>query len=52
MGAAGWYICFDVPERFLAGARIGRIVGGEAMQFDWLRLRSEYEKQFGLDVPG
>lgn len=47
MGAAGWHICFDVLDRFLAGHPIGRIVGGDAMKFDWKRLRAEYETQFG-----
>lgn len=48
MGAAGWHICLDVLERFVAGEPIGRIVGGEAMKFDWPRLNQEYAKQFGL----
>jgi Activator of Hsp90 ATPase homolog 1-like protein len=39
MGAAGWHICFDVLDRFLAGKPIGRIVAGEAMKFGWQRLR-------------
>jgi uncharacterized protein YndB with AHSA1/START domain len=48
-GAAGWHICFDVLERFLAGEPIGRIVGPEAMKFDgWQRLTAEYAKQFGI----
>src|SRR5438128_330198 len=48
MGAAGWHICLDVMERLLAGHPIGRIVGGDAMQFDgWQRLNAEYAKQFG-----
>ena len=43
MGAAGWHICFDVLDRFLAGDPIGRIVGVEAMKFDgWQRLQREY----------
>jgi uncharacterized protein YndB with AHSA1/START domain len=47
MGAAGWHICFDVLERFLAGRPIGRIVGGEAMKFGgWQRLNAAYAKQF------
>jgi uncharacterized protein YndB with AHSA1/START domain len=46
MGAAGWHICFDVLDRFLAGQPIGRIVAGEAMQFGWQRLNAEYAKQF------
>jgi uncharacterized protein YndB with AHSA1/START domain len=47
MGAAGWHICFDVLDLFLADQPIGRVVGGDAMNFDWKRLRAEYEKQFG-----
>ncbi len=49
-GAAGWHICFDVLDRFLAGEPIGRIVGPETMQFSgWQRLTAEYAKQFGID---
>jgi uncharacterized protein YndB with AHSA1/START domain len=51
MGAAGWHICFDVLDRFLAGQPIGRIVAGEAMKFGWQRLNVEYAKQFGVEVP-
>jgi len=51
MGAAGWHICFDVLDRFLAGQPIGRIVGPEAMKFDWQRLLAEYAKQFGIETP-
>jgi hypothetical protein len=48
MGAAGWHICFDVLDRLLAGEPIGRIAGGEAMQFPgWQRLNAEYAKHFG-----
>jgi uncharacterized protein YndB with AHSA1/START domain len=51
-GAAGWHLCFDVLDRFLAGAPIGRIVGAEAMQFEgWQRLTAEYAKQFGVETP-
>jgi uncharacterized protein YndB with AHSA1/START domain len=47
-GAAGWHICFDVLDRFVAGEPIGRIVGGDAMQFSgWQRLSAEYAQQFG-----
>jgi uncharacterized protein YndB with AHSA1/START domain len=50
-GAAGWHICFDVLERLLAGAPIGRIAGMETMKFDgWQRLTAEYARQ--LDVKG
>ncbi len=51
MGAAGWQICFDVLDRFLAGDPIGRIVGPEATRFGWQRLRAEYARQFGVDAP-
>ncbi len=49
MGAAGWHICFDVLDRLLIGTPIGRIVGAEAMKFDWPRLNSEYAQQFGIE---
>ncbi|MBC8088262.1 MAG: SRPBCC family protein [Phycisphaerae bacterium] len=49
MGAAGWQICFDVLERALDGEPIGRIVGGDAMQFEWPRLNAEYSEQFGIE---
>ena len=48
MGAAGWQICFDVLDRFLAGQPIGRMVGPEAIKFGgWQRLNAEYARQFG-----
>ena len=51
-GAAGWHICFDVLDHFLAGDPIGRIVAGDAMKFSgWQRLTAEYAKQFGTDNP-
>ena len=51
-GAAGWHICFDVLDRLLNGALIGRIAGGEAMRFEgWQRLNAEYAKQFGVETP-
>jgi hypothetical protein len=47
-GAASWHICFDVLDRLLAGAPIGRIAGPDAMKFDgWQRLKAEYARQFG-----
>jgi len=47
MGAAGWHICLDVLDRFLAHQPIGRIVGPDAMKFGgWRRLNAEYAKQF------
>jgi uncharacterized protein YndB with AHSA1/START domain len=50
-GAAGWHICFDVLDHFLAGEPIGRIVGPEAIKFDWQRLNTEYARQFGVETP-
>jgi hypothetical protein len=48
-GAAGWHICFDVLDRLLSGTPIGRIAGGDAMQFGgWQRLNAEYATQFGV----
>ena len=50
MGAAGWHICFDVMERFLAGEPIGRMAGPGTMKFGgWQRLHAEYAKQFGIE---
>jgi|SRR5581483_2660372 len=52
MGAAGWHICFDVLDRFLAGDPMSRISGPEAMRFSgWQRLHAEYAKQFGVEMP-
>ena len=51
MGAAGWHICFDVLDRLLAGDPLGRIVGAEAMKFEWPRLNTEYAEQFGVKAP-
>ncbi|RDU98721.1 SRPBCC family protein [Trinickia dinghuensis] len=48
MGAAGWHICLDVLDRLVGDEPIGRIVGGEAMKFEWPRLNEEYAKQFGI----
>lgn len=51
MGAAGWQICFDVLDRFLAAHPIGRMVGPPVMHFEgWQRLNADYSKQFGLDA--
>jgi uncharacterized protein YndB with AHSA1/START domain len=52
MGAAGWHICLDVLDRLLAGEPLGRIVGPEAMKFDWPRLNTEYANQFGVEAAG
>jgi uncharacterized protein YndB with AHSA1/START domain len=51
MGAAGWHICIDVLDHLLGPAPLGRIVGGDAMQFGWPRLNAEYAQQFGVEAP-
>ena len=52
MGAAGWHVCLDVLDRFLAGEPIGRMAGPETMKFSgWQRLHAEYAKQFGVETP-
>jgi uncharacterized protein YndB with AHSA1/START domain len=52
MGAAGWHICFDVLDRYLDGAPIGRTVGPDAMKVDgWHRLHQEYTAQFDREAP-
>lgn len=50
-GAAGWHICFDVLDRYLAGTPIGRIAGPDALKYEWQRLVDEYAKQFGVTAP-
>ena len=50
-GAAGWHICLDVLDRYLAGEPVGRMVGPEVMKFaGWQRLTAEYGKQFGVEA--
>jgi len=52
MGAAGWHICFDVLERLLSEAPIGRMAGMDSMKFEgWQRLNKEYAAQFGVETP-
>jgi uncharacterized protein YndB with AHSA1/START domain len=51
MGAAGWHIAFDVLQRLLDEAPIGRIAGPAAMQFDgWQRLNTDYAQQFRIEM--
>ncbi len=50
-GAAGWHICFDVLDRFLAGQPIGCIIGAAAVKLaGWQRLNAEYSQQFGIEA--
>lgn len=52
MGAAGWHICLDVLASTLDEEPIGRIVAGDALQFEgWQRLNKEYAEQFGVKPP-
>lgn len=52
MGAAGWHLCLDVLDLKLDGDPIGRIVAGDALQFEgWQRLNKEYAEQFGVEPP-
>lgn len=52
MGAAGWHLCFDALEWWLAGQPMGRLVGIEALKFSgWQRLHAEYAAQFGVEAP-
>ncbi len=47
-GAAGWHICIDVLDGYLAHEPIGRMVGPETMQHEgWQRLVKEYRAQLG-----
>jgi hypothetical protein len=51
-GAAGWQVCFDVMERYLAGSPLGRMVGPAVMQMGrWPSLVEEYAQQFGVEAP-
>jgi uncharacterized protein YndB with AHSA1/START domain len=53
MGAAGWHICFDVLDRFVAGDPIGRMVGMEVLKLGgWQRLHAEYAQQLGVEPAG
>ena len=49
---AGWHICLDVAERFLAGRPIGRIVGDDARRYGWERLHNLYAERLGLERSG
>lgn len=51
-GAAGWQICFDVLERLLDQAPIGRRVGMSMMKdAGWQRLTREFAAQFDAPLP-
>ncbi|HVW29760.1 MAG TPA: SRPBCC family protein [Polyangiaceae bacterium] len=50
-GAAGWHICFDVLDRFIAREPIGRMVGPPLMKLEgWQRLTAEYGKQLRVEA--
>jgi uncharacterized protein YndB with AHSA1/START domain len=50
-GAAGWHICIDVLDHLIGGTPLGRIVGPDAMKYEWQRLNTEYAQQFGVESP-
>jgi len=45
MVGAGWHICLDVADLYLAGQPIGRIVADEAKKHGWDRLNEAYASQ-------
>lgn len=52
MGAAGWHICFDVLDHFLAGEPLGRTVGPDALQVEgWHELLADYSQALGVEPP-
>jgi uncharacterized protein YndB with AHSA1/START domain len=44
---AGWHICLDVAELYLAGTPIGRIVGEDAKKLGWEELNAAYSAAQG-----
>jgi uncharacterized protein YndB with AHSA1/START domain len=52
-GAAGWHVCFDVLEQWLAGEPLGRIAGPETMKLGaWQQLTGVYAKQLSGESAG
>ena len=50
MGATGWHIAFDVLDRWLDGAPLGRITGPAALAVPgFQRLHLEYAGQLGVE---
>lgn len=47
---AGWHICLDVAERWLAGAPLGRIVANDAKRHGWESLNAAYAERFGVSL--
>lgn len=45
--AAGWHMCLDLADRFMAGVPAGRIVAEEAMEYGWQELHDAYSDQVG-----
>jgi hypothetical protein len=50
--AAGWHICLDVADRFLAGQPFGRIVGDHARQHGWEQLNDAYAARLEIASRG
>ncbi len=50
MGAAGWHLCVDVLQQYIAGTPQGRTVGTDALQSaDWHRLHAMYREEFAAE---
>jgi uncharacterized protein YndB with AHSA1/START domain len=47
--AAGWHICLDVADHWMAGRPIGRIVADEAKQYGWEPLNAEYSARLRVE---
>src|SRR5574340_173863 len=48
MMAAGWHMCLDVAEGYLAGNGIGPIVGSDALNYGWSDLNRQYAAKLGV----
>ncbi|SHR76724.1 Uncharacterised protein [Mycobacteroides abscessus subsp. abscessus] len=40
--AGGWHICLDTLSLAVAGTPRGRVVGMDAMKYDWQSLNDRY----------
>jgi|688.fasta_scaffold150991_3 uncharacterized protein YndB with AHSA1/START domain len=46
--AAGWHLCLDVAEHFLAGNPIKPIRGMDALNYGWAELQQSYSDRLGI----
>jgi uncharacterized protein YndB with AHSA1/START domain len=47
--AAGWHLCLDVADHYLAGNPIEPIRGMDALNYGWDELRQRYADKLGID---